>query len=111
MKKLFALTLALCLMLCSAALANELVWAGEVEEAASQIDGEFQTFDEIAVKIWIPAVLEAVKKGQVYGCNVTTSMFYEETPFRPDLLLQDFIQILHPDIPNLPPLRYYHKVE
>ena len=56
-------------------------------------------------------MLEAVKKGQVYGCNVTTSMFYEETPFRPDLLLQDFIQILHPDIPNLPPLRYYHKVE
>ena len=45
--------------------------------------------------------------GHVYGCNVSTSMFYEETPFRPDLLLQDFIQILHPDIPNLPPLRYY----
>ena len=48
--------------------------------------------------------------GYIYGCNVMTSMFYEETPFRPDLLLQDFIQILHPDIPNLPPLRYYHKV-
>jgi len=38
-------------------------------------------------------------------------MFDEETPFRPDLLLQDFIYILHPDIPNQPPLRYYHKVE
>lgn len=61
MKKLFALTLALCLMLCSAALANELVWAGEVEEAASKIDGEFQTFDEIAVKIWMPAVLQKVE--------------------------------------------------
>ena len=47
----------------------------------------------------------------VYGCNVTTSMFYEETPFRPDLLLQDLIKILHPDIPNLPEPRYYHKVE
>ena len=46
----------------------------------------------------------------LYGCNVTTSMFYEETPFHPDLLLQDFIQILHPGITNLPPLRYYHKV-
>jgi iron complex transport system substrate-binding protein len=40
-----------------------------------------------------------------------TSMFYEESPFRPDYLLQDFIQILHPDIPNLLPLRYYQKVE
>lgn len=56
-------------------------------------------------------MMQAVKNGQVFACNVTTSMFYEETPFRPDLLLQDFIKILHPDIPNLPSLRYYHKVE
>ena len=46
----------------------------------------------------------------IYGCNVTTSMFYEETPFRPDLLLQDLIKILHPDIPNLPEPRYYHSL-
>ena len=50
-------------------------------------------------------------EGRIYGCNVSTSMFYEETPFRPDLLLQDFIQISHPDIPNLPPLRYYHQIK
>lgn len=55
--------------------------------------------------------LRPVREGQLYGCNVMTSMFYEESPFRPDLLLGDFIQILHPDIPNLPPLRYYFKVE
>jgi iron complex transport system substrate-binding protein len=55
--------------------------------------------------------LRPAQIGQLYGCNVTTSMFYEEAPFRPDLLLQDFIQILHSDIPNMPPLRYYHKVE
>lgn len=55
--------------------------------------------------------LRPVREGLIYGCNVTTSMFYEESPFRPDWLLQDFIQILHPDIPNMPPLRYYHKVE
>lgn len=54
---------------------------------------------------------KAQEPGRIYGCNVMTSMFYEETPFRPDLLLQDFLQILHPDIPNLPPLRYYNKVE
>ena len=55
--------------------------------------------------------LRPVKTGRLYGCNVMTSMFYEESPFRPDYLLQDFIQILHPDIPNLFPLRYYQKVE
>jgi iron complex transport system substrate-binding protein len=54
--------------------------------------------------------LRPSQTGEVYGCNVMTSMFYEESPFRPDLLLQDLIGILHPDIPNLPPLRYYHKV-
>ena len=41
MKKLFALTLALCLLLCSAAMADDLVWAGDAEEAAAKIDGEF----------------------------------------------------------------------
>ena len=55
--------------------------------------------------------LRPVREKTIYGCNVMTSMFYEETPFRPDLLLQDFIQILHPGITNLPPLRYYHKVQ
>ena len=56
-------------------------------------------------------MMRPVSQHQVYACNVSTSMFYEETPFRPDLLLQDFIQILHPDITNVPELRYYHKVE
>lgn len=55
-------------------------------------------------------VLAAVKGNAVYACNVTTSMFYEETPFRPDLLLQDFIGILHPTLPDLPPQRYYYRV-
>lgn len=61
MKKLFALMLALCLMLGTSAMADEMVWAGAVEETASQIEGEFHTFDEIAVKIWIPAVLKEVE--------------------------------------------------
>ena len=56
-------------------------------------------------------MMKAVGEGQVYGCNVTTSMFYEETPFRPDLLLQDFMKMVHPETPGLPPLRYYHKVK
>ena len=55
--------------------------------------------------------LRPVRQGQVYACNVATSMFYEETPFRPDLLLRDFISILHPDTTNATPLRYYHRVE
>ena len=60
MKKLFALMLALCL-LGLVALADALVWAGDVEAAAAQFEGEFKTFDEIAVKIWIPSELTAIE--------------------------------------------------
>ena len=51
------------------------------------------------------------REGRVYGCNVELSLFYEESPFRPDLLLADFIQILHPDVLPHHALRYYHLVE
>ena len=53
----------------------------------------------------------AFKTGEVYGCNVRTSLFYEESPFRPDWLLGDFIQILHPSLSPIAPLRYYRKLE
>lgn len=54
---------------------------------------------------------KAFRSGEMYGCDVERSLFYEESPFRPDWLLGDFIHILHPDLPNLPPLRYYKKVK
>ena len=53
----------------------------------------------------------AFRTRNAYGCNVELSLFYEEAPFRPDYLLGDFIKILHPDIPNLPALRYYEKLK
>lgn len=51
--------------------------------------------------------LRPFREHHVYACNVEMSLFYEESPFRPDWLLGDFMQIVHPDITNLPPLRYY----
>ena len=51
------------------------------------------------------------REGRVYGCNVEQSLFYEESPFRPDLLLSDFIRILYPDALPHHELRYYHLVE
>ena len=53
----------------------------------------------------------AFQTGELYGCNVRTSRFYEESPFHPDRLLSDFIQILHPEMKGLAPLRYYKKIE
>lgn len=54
---------------------------------------------------------KAFRSGEMYGCDVERSLFYEESPFRPDWLLGDFIHILHPDLSDLPPLRYYKKVK
>ena len=54
---------------------------------------------------------KAFRSGEIYGCDVERSLFYEESPFRPDWLLGDYIHILHPDIPDLPPLRYYKKIK
>ena len=53
----------------------------------------------------------AFKSGQVYGCNVEQSLFYEESPFRPDLLLSDFIRILYPEALPHYELRYYHQLK
>jgi iron complex transport system substrate-binding protein len=53
---------------------------------------------------------QAYQSGEVYGCNVRTSLFYEEAPFRPDKLLNDFIQIMHPGIKPAAPLKYYQKL-
>lgn len=64
MKKLFAILMALCLMLSCAALAEatELNWADfEGGLADLGLAGEFVTFDEIAVKIWIPESMQAVE--------------------------------------------------
>lgn len=61
MKKLFALLLSLCLLCSAAALAdNSLSWES-VSEAATAMGGEFKTFDEIAVKLWMPATMQEIE--------------------------------------------------
>lgn len=69
-----------------------------------------QTYSELQSGYHGYKQLKAFADKQVYGCNVEKTLFYEESPFRPDLLLSDFIQILHPDSPHTTPLRYYRKL-
>ena len=68
------------------------------------------TYDELLREHHGYDQFRAFRNHAVYGCNVEQSLFYEEAPFRPDFLLGDFLKILHPDIPNLPPLRYYERL-
>ena len=69
-----------------------------------------QTYGELLSEYHGYRQIQAFDCCEVYGCNVEQSLFYEESPFRPDYLLSDFIRILHPEISNLPPLRYYQKL-
>ena len=70
-----------------------------------------QTLPELLSEHHGYSQLRPFQTGEVYGCNVDQSLFYEESPFRPDYLLGDFIRLIHPDMTNLPPLRYYEKIK
>lgn len=62
-------------------------------------------------KVYEPYTLfKAYKQGNVYGCNSAELIFYEETPFHPERLLRDYINILHPELLPNDTLRYFHKL-
>ena len=76
-------------------------YSGKEKLTRRQLLGEHRGYNQF----------RAFREGRVYGCNVEQSLFYEESPFRPDLLLSDFIRILYPDALPHYVLRYYHLVE
>ena len=51
--------------------------------------------------------LRAFKNKQVFACNASVVPYYEETPFRPDLLLRDYVQLFHPEMRAKGALRYF----
>lgn len=67
------------------------------------------TYRQLAADYHGNAEMKAYKQRNVYGCNTAYAPFYEETPFHPDRLLSDFIQICHPEI-DLGGLKYYERL-
>ena len=62
MKKIIALLTLLCLLLTATALAEEVNWADiEPTISAYGLEGDFVTFDEVAVKIWIPSSMQQLE--------------------------------------------------
>ena len=76
-------------------------YSGQQPLTRQQLLGEHRGYNQF----------RSFREGRVYGCNVEQSLFYEESPFRPDLLLSDFIRILHPDALPHHELRYYHLIK
>lgn len=65
------------------------------------------TYADLASDFVGYAAFKAFKQRKVYGCNTSHIPFYEETPFRPDYLLADFVQIFHPELEGMEGLRYF----
>lgn len=53
--------------------------------------------------------LKAFQTGQIYECNCSQVPYFEEVSWRPDYLLREMIQLLHPGV-DLGGLRYYKKL-
>lgn len=52
--------------------------------------------------------LKAFRTGEIYECDCSTVPYFEEVSWRPDYLLREMIQLLHPGV-RLGGLRYYVK--
>lgn len=53
--------------------------------------------------------LKAFQTGEIYECNTSRVPYFEEVSWRPDYLLREMIQLLHPRV-DLGGLRYYRKI-
>jgi iron complex transport system substrate-binding protein len=56
-----------------------------------------KTYAEMATDYGPYTGFRAYQQKQVWGCNTGAVPFYEETPFHPERLLEDFIRIFHPE--------------
>lgn len=69
------------------------------------------TYRDLAADFAGYTALKPFKERKVYGCNTARMPYYEEAPFRPDLLLNDYIRIFYPGIGDLGELRYFCPLE
>jgi len=68
------------------------------------------SYDELTSEHHGYSQFSAYRNRQAYGCDVERSQFYEESPFHPERLLNDFIKIFHPETEGLEPLHFYARV-
>ena len=54
--------------------------------------------------------LKAFRTGEIYECNCSKVPYFEEVSWRPDYLLREMIQLLHPKV-SLGGLRYYQRLK
>lgn len=60
-------------------------------------DGEM-TYDQLRSDLPLATQFKAFRKQNIYACNTHDIPFYEDTPFHPERLLADLLQIFHPEL-------------
>ena len=56
-------------------------------------------------------LLRPFRERNIYACNTGRRRFYEETPFRPDILLRELSMLFHPELSDGYTFRYYEKLQ
>lgn len=67
------------------------------------------TYESLAAEHHGYTQFKAFRDRNIYFINTLQVPYFEEVSFRPDLLLRDYITMLHPN-PQHPPLRYFQKM-
>ena len=68
------------------------------------------TYESLAAEHHGYTQFKAFRDRNIYFINTLQVPYFEEVSFRPDLLLRDYITMLHPN-PQHPPLRYFQKMQ
>ena len=68
------------------------------------------TYESLAAEHHGYTQFKAFRERNIYFINTLQVPYFEEVSFRPDLLLRDYITMLHPAPPH-PPLRYFRKMQ
>ncbi len=56
------------------------------------------------------ANFRAFREKRVYGCNTGVKPYYEEVPYHPEYLLEDYVRLFHPGLLPDGECRYYHQL-
>ena len=70
-----------------------------------------KTMQEFAGDAPVNSQFKAFKEGYVYGCNTKFVDFFEETPYHPDRLLEDYISLMHPELNIKGEHHYFRKLK
>lgn len=73
---------------------------GDADVWIFRYGGADASYESLSDETGAFACLKAFRERRVYGCSTERTLFYEETPFRPDLLLAELITVFHPEAPK-----------